>query len=145
MAEPKEKQPLTRKQESALEALLVQPTINLAAAQAKVGERTLGRWLAEDEAFKAEYLRMRREIVNNAIFQIQKATNNAVNVTIALMNDTNILASTRLGAARTILEMAIEAVKIEALEERLQALEAHMEQLGIKNHTNGKGHGYASY
>jgi NAD(P)-dependent dehydrogenase (short-subunit alcohol dehydrogenase family) len=50
----------------------------LAAGQSGVSERTLYRWLSENEAFRAEYRALRRETVNNATYQLQKARINAV-------------------------------------------------------------------
>jgi hypothetical protein len=123
MAGNQQKSRLTRSQEAALLGLLTQPTIGLAAAQAKVGERTITRWLAEDEAFKSEYLRIRQEIVNNAVFQLQKATNNAVNSLISVMNDPEAPASARVRAATAVLEQALRALETEGLEERIAVLE----------------------
>jgi uncharacterized small protein (DUF1192 family) len=131
MAENQQNLSLSRSQERALAALISQPTITLAAAEAKVGQRTLYRWLAEDQAFKSEYLRVRRRIVNNAVFQIQKATDNAVNVTIGLMNDPETPATARLAAARTVLEMSLNALQVEELEERIRVLEARLEENAV--------------
>jgi hypothetical protein len=41
--------------ERAILALLSAPTIGQAAAQCGLGERTLRRWLTDDQAFQAEY------------------------------------------------------------------------------------------
>jgi hypothetical protein len=128
MAGNQQKSRLTRSQEAALLGLLVQPTIGLAAAQAKVGERTITRWLAENEAFKSEYLRIRQEIVNKAVFQVQKATNNAVTATIALLNDPEAPASVRLNAARTILGFSFRALEVEDQERRIAELERLYQQ-----------------
>jgi hypothetical protein len=129
---------LSTKQQKALAALVAQPTLPLAAAQAGVGHRTLCRWLAEDEAFKAEFRRIKQEIVGNAVYQLQKATNNAANALISLMNDLETPASVRLAAAKAILEMAIEAVKVEDLAARLEVLEQ-------AQHLNGNGRGIKTW
>jgi hypothetical protein len=129
---------LSKNQERALAALISQPTIPLAAVQAKVGERTLFRWLNDDGDFKAEYLRLRRKVVNNAVFQIQKASNNAVNCLISVLNDSEAPASARVSAARMILEMSFEALKFNELEGRIAKLEDHLQELGIQNRTNGR-------
>jgi hypothetical protein len=127
MAVNQEKSSLSRSQERALAALVSQPTIALAAAQARVGERTLYTWLADDKAFKAEYLRLRREIVNNAVFQLQKATNNAVNCLVSVMNSgEDSPASARVAAAREVLTQAFKALEIDELEQRVAALEQHL-------------------
>jgi hypothetical protein len=114
---------LTRGQEKALMGLMQQPTLGLAASQAGVSERTLSRWINQDDSFKSAYLQLRREVVSNAVLQLTKATNTAVNVTIALMTDPETPASVRLGAAKSILELALQTVRIEELEARLAVLE----------------------
>jgi hypothetical protein len=135
MAGNQGKSSLSKKQEAALAALLVQPTIVLAAAQAKVGQRTLCRWMAEDEAFKAEYLKLRQEIVRNAVFQLQKATNNAVSCLTSVMNDPEAPASARVRAAQAVLEQAFRALEIETVAERIERLEAAFAQQNAR--TNG--------
>jgi hypothetical protein len=144
-AENQEKPSLSRKQDAALAALVSQPTIALAASQAKVSERILYQWLAENEVFKAEYRRLRREIVNNAVFQIQKGTNNAVNCLISIMNDPEAPASSRVAAARTVLEMSFKGIEVDDLESRITAMEGRIEELGIKAHRNGRGSGHPTY
>jgi hypothetical protein len=122
---------LSRSQERALESLIVEKTIPLAAEAANVSKRSHYRWLEKNDAFKAEYLRLRKEIVGHAVVQMQKACDNAVTVAISLMNDPGTPSSTRLAAARTVLEMSLEALKMEALEERLQLLEERLEQYEV--------------
>jgi hypothetical protein len=144
MAENQQKHSLTPTQERVLAALLHQPTIALAASEAKVNDRTIYRWLSKDEAFKAEYLRLRREIVNNAVFQLQKATNNAVNCLMSVMNDPEAPASARVRAAAEVLAQAMKALEIESFEERLERLEQFFAQQNAM--TNGHyRHGVRSY
>jgi hypothetical protein len=140
MGQSAEKSSLSKKQERALAALVSQPTMALASAQAGVGTTTLYRWLAEYELFKSEYLRLRREIVNNATHQIQKSMNNAVNATLSLLNDPEVPASVRLSAARTILEFGYKALEMESVEERLAALERVVSERTKSNgHNSRKG------
>ena len=129
---PKQEQSLSRKQEAALAALLSQPTIPLAAAQAGVGLRTLTRWLAEDETFKGEYRALQREIVNNAVYQLVKASNNAVNTLISVMNEAEAPASARVSAAKVVLEMAYRGIEMEDLSARIEALETQFNPNGHK-------------
>ena len=118
---------LSRNQEKALAGLLSLPTLGLVAAQVGVSERTLYRWLTFDEAFKAEYLRLRREIVGNAVFQLQKASNNAVNTLISVINDLENPASARVAAAVKILELSFKGLEQDDLEQRISALERQWE------------------
>jgi hypothetical protein len=125
--------------EKALIALARQPTLGLAAAEVGISERTLYRWLHQDAAFQTEYLRIRREVVSNAIFQLQKACNNAVNCLQSVVNDPEAPASARTTAARTILEMSMNALQIEELELRLSQLEQQIALTKFNGHNNG-GH-----
>jgi hypothetical protein len=140
MAENQGKTSLSPSQERALAGLISQPTLALAAASAKVGERTLYRWLAEDKVFQSEYRRIRRQILNSAVFQMQKATDSAVQVTIGLMTDPDTPSSTRLAAARAVLELSLEFLKVEELEERIRQLEEKVDGdtiIGRQGFTNG--------
>jgi type II secretory pathway component GspD/PulD (secretin) len=118
---------LTRNQDRALSALMSLPTLALVAAQVGVTERTLHRWINDDSAFKAEYLKLRREIVGNSVLQLQKASNNAVNCLISTMNDLDNPASARVSAAVKILELSLKAIETDDLESRITVLEQRWE------------------
>jgi hypothetical protein len=130
---------LSRKQQKALSALVAQPTLALAAAQVGVTPRTLYRWLAENEAFRTEYWRLQREIVNNATYQLVKASNNAVNCLISVMNDAEAPPAARVAAAKLVLEMAFRSIEMDELEVRIAKLEEQIAKLGISDPKNGKG------
>src|SRR4051812_9550045 len=68
---------LDRKRQQAVAALLTEPTVGKAAAAAKVGERTLLRWLKEP-GFAAEYRAARRTVVEHAVGALQRLTEQAV-------------------------------------------------------------------
>jgi hypothetical protein len=133
---------LSRKQQKALSALVSQPTLTLAAAQASITERTLYRWLAEEGAFRAEYRRLQRELVSNATYQLAKASNNAVNCLISVMNDGDAPPAARVSAAKLILEMAYRGIEMDDLGARITSLEERIEELSVKGRKNGKGAGY---
>lgn len=114
------------KQSAALAALLAQPSLAQAAKQAGVGQRTLIRWLQEDEAFQAAYRVARRQLVQHAIGQIQQATTTAVQTLLAVMRDPQASAGARVSAARVILEQALHATELEEIEQRLTLLEAQV-------------------
>lgn len=114
---------LSRKQELAISALLTCPTILAAAQQCGLSEVTLYRWL-KDTGFQSAYRDARREVVRQAIAQVQQATGQAVQTLQAVMQDTDAPASARVAAARTVLETALKAVELEDLDARLTALEA---------------------
>ena len=117
------------KMELAVEALLTEPTIEAAAARAKIGLRTLHRWMETPE-FDALYRHSKRKIINFAISRLQQATGEAVQVLRDIMNDTDNPASARVTAARTVIEQALRAVELEELVERVEALEKIVEGKG---------------
>ncbi len=116
---------LTRKQEAAIAALLEAPTIASAAKAAGVSEPTLGRWL-QKPGFQEYYRQAKRKVVEQAITSIQKATEAAIGVLKEIMNDRSALASSRVTAARVILETAIKTVEIEDIMTKLEALEQEL-------------------
>ena len=117
---------LTPKQQKALAALLAEPTIPAAAAKLGMGESTLHKWL-KDPAFGDAYREARREAVGQAIARLQHVSSAAVSVLMQVAADKSAPASARVSAASKILDMALRAVELEDLENRLSALEAQME------------------
>jgi DNA-binding transcriptional MerR regulator len=113
---------LTRKAEQAVAALLQFPTIPEAAKAAGVSERTLYGWLQE-EGFREQYRSARTEVVRHAVTMVQKASGEAVDVLREVMNNPQSTTSSRVSAAKTILELALKAVELEDVESRLVALE----------------------
>ena len=118
---------LTRKQEQAVAALLVAPTIHEAATQANISEVTLHRWLKMD-GFQHAYARARREVVRQAIIHLQATCHSAIATLQAVMNDTTAPASSRIAAARIILEHALKGTEWEELEARIRLLEAQFRE-----------------
>ena len=119
----------TRKQDQAIAALLVYPTIPAAAKAVGVGETTLWRWLQRDD-FQDAYRLAKREAVAQAIAQLQRASGEAVKALSDVMNDPIAPASARVSAAKTILEMAVKGIELEDLAARVEQLEALTEQGG---------------
>src|SRR6202521_5488633 len=108
--------------EAAISALLTRPSIEDAAHVAGVAEKTLRRWMREPR-FIAQYLRARREGVNQAIARMQQATGAAGTVALKLMTDPNVPAAVRLRAAEFVFDRAISGVEIEDIEARVAELE----------------------
>jgi hypothetical protein len=113
---------LPHKQEQTIACLLTASSLTEAAKQAGIGERTLLRWLSQ-EPFQAAYRLARRELVRQAIVQVQQATGEAVETLRAVMQDAEAPASARVSAARTVLETAVKAVELEDLEARIATIE----------------------
>jgi hypothetical protein len=63
---------ITAKQEKAIMELLRNPTVKEASQQAGVGERTLWRWLQEDD-FREAYMEARKQAFSRALGLLLKA------------------------------------------------------------------------
>ena len=118
---------LSAKQHRALGALLSEPSIRQAAIVAAVPEKTLHNWLKNAD-FDAAYRAARRDSVAQATARLQYASSAAVTVLCQLMARDTVHASIRLGAAKTILELAIKAIELDDLAARIDAMEARFEK-----------------
>lgn len=65
----------------------------------------------------------RREVVSQAVGQLQAACSVAVVALTDISQDVNCPASARVSAARTVLEMALKGVELEDLAVRVEELE----------------------
>ena len=117
----------SRKKELAIAALLREPTISAAAKSIAVGESTLWRWLQRSD-FKEDYRRARHEVVGHAVAQLQSATSEAVNTIFKIMTDSKVRANIRLGAAKSIMELALKSIETEEFEMRFTELENIVKQ-----------------
>jgi hypothetical protein len=118
---------LTPKQHKAIAALMSNTTIAAAAKAAGVSERVLYNWL-DEPTFTTSYRVARREAVQIATARLQQISGAAVAVLGQLM--VNGTPAIKLGAARTVLDLAIKAIELDDIQARLTALEAkHAEKL----------------
>jgi hypothetical protein len=117
-----QKPPLTARQLRAIAALCEEPTTRAAARKARVGEKTLWRWL-NDPAFAAAYQRARSRLLEDTLVALQAAGIEAIETLREVMAAKSGPASARVSAARCVLEMALRGREIIEVEERLRALE----------------------
>ena len=113
---------LTPKQERALVALLDCGEIKKAAEIAEVGEVTLWRWLQSPD-FQTRYRAARRQLVETAIAQLQSDCTVAARVLREVAEDKEAPASSRVAAARAILEQSTGGIELMDLQERVEMLE----------------------
>ena len=109
--------------ERAVVALLSEKTIADAAEKADVNEKTLRRWLSEDEAFQTEYAAARNAAYQAGIHRAQALTALAMD-TLEELLDAKINANVRLGAARTVAEIGIHQHDAETILQKLDAIES---------------------
>jgi hypothetical protein len=117
---------LRRKQEEAIAALLSQPRVEDAARTVGVPVRTVYRWMREPE-FAARYKEARRAAFSQCTARLQQMSAAAVSTLGKIMVDANAPAASRVRAASCILERAAQAIEIEEIEGRLDALESAAE------------------
>ena len=122
-----------RKQEEAIAALLTHRTVEEAAGAVKIAPKTLLRWL-EIPAFKAKYLKARREGVYQAVARMQHATGAASVTILKLMTDPNVPPPVRLRAAECVFDRAIKGIELEDIDTRVTELERAAEE----NKSNGR-------
>jgi len=112
----------TRRMEVAIVGLLTQSTMDDAAKHAGVSTPTLWRWMQEPR-FQTEYRKARRQAMGQAAAQLQQASSIAVKALKDIIQDSDITASARVTAARTVLEIGLKAIEIEDIESRVEELE----------------------
>jgi hypothetical protein len=111
---------LTRKQESAIAALMTQPTIEAAAAASGIASVTMWRWM-QLPGFQQQYQIARRRIIENALGSLQQATNQAVETLVRNLSCGQ--PGTEIRAAQEILNQSFKALELFELESRLESLE----------------------
>jgi hypothetical protein len=109
------------KDETAMLALACGATVDKAAQQAKLSKRTLYRRLAQP-AFRRRVQAARAEMLQRTAGTATAATPAALKANVELFTGSSSDA-VRLGAARSVMEIALKLREITDLEERLSALE----------------------
>ena len=110
-----------RADEAFLIALACGATVENAAHSAGLGRRTAQKRIADPE-FRRRLQEIRADMVQRAAATLTAAAMEAVKTLLALQQP-NVAAATRLGAARAILELGIKLRESGDLEERLVTLE----------------------
>ena len=113
--------------ERAILALLSDRTLGQAAAKAEVNERTLRRWLSEDEAFQAAYAAARQTTFQAGINRAQVLTVKAIDTLDELLDEKK-HPHVRLGAARTVAELGLHQHDAETILKKLDEIEAAQRQ-----------------
>lgn len=118
---------ITPRQVAAISALLTEESVGKAARKAKVGERTLARWLAEDVAFQAELHKAQDKAIDAAVSLLSGEARAAAATLQEIHKNREVNPAVRVQAARAILienlkvrEQRDIVARIEALEQRLQ-------------------------
>jgi len=114
---------ITATQQRAIVALLSTRGVVEAAKQAKVGQRTLSRWLTEPD-FKAALSAAEGELIVAATRRLLQHQDVALTVILSIMADKQYPAGVRLRAAVAVIDYMLKLRELNTIEARLSALEA---------------------
>ena len=103
---------------------MTERSIGAAAEKAGIGERTLQRWLAEDDAFQKFYAAARQATYQAGIARVMSITGKAVDKLEALLEAES--ENVQLGAARTVAEIGMHQADAESIMRKLDDLEARI-------------------
>jgi hypothetical protein len=111
-----------KNEDSLLLALACGATVEAAARQCDLSDRTIYRRLKEP-AFRTRLQEVRADMVRRSAGMLTAAAASAVTTLLALQKD-SVPPAVRLGAARAVLEIGIKVREMADLEARIAALEA---------------------
>ena len=117
-----EQSDLSSAQRRALDALLKTKSVAEAAKRARVAEKDLEGWLAEDE-FRKAYLNGRRRLISQSTAHLQQLTAAALDALERVLSDEDASPTGRISAARLALQYAYRGVEVEDLARKVDQLE----------------------
>lgn len=118
---------LSSKQEKAIMALLTESNMRQAAETAGVGESTLYRWLQEGE-FNQAFKEARKKAFSQSLSCLQLAAATAVSTLKVIMENDEAPPSSRVTAAKAVIEMAHKAYELEDLSAELEEIKRFVEK-----------------
>ena len=121
---------LTGRQRSALPVILASATIREAAKSLRISERTIYRWL-EDEDFRKELARLREEIDDLACQELRSLSLRIVSVYAEGMAAPDL--ATRIRSARYAAAYSAQVIEARQLRKDIESLEQAFEEMKAKN------------
>jgi predicted phosphoribosyltransferase len=113
---------LNRNQKNAIDALLRSPSVASAARICGLSERTLWRYL-DDEDFSRELRARQEDVLQATATALVGLSQEAIETIQVIMTDDKIHPGTRLRAATNALKLMRDVVELDELAERVAALE----------------------
>lgn len=113
---------ITPKQHKFIAALIQADTTQAAIDEVGVSKNAAYRWL-KDPDFMKELRQARRDVLFHATGTLTAATDSAVQTLAMIMKDKSQPATSRVQAARIILDTAFNALQADDLQERIEQLE----------------------
>jgi hypothetical protein len=121
---------LSDRQRKAIAALMAARSVPEAAQAASVGERTLYRWLADDDVFRAALTAAEDRAIDTAARRLVQAAGDSVDVLITIRDDPEAPAAVRGRMAQILLDNLLRLRELRDVEARLSALEATIGKQG---------------
>lgn len=112
---------MTAKKQKAIQALLTCKTKAEAAAAAGIAPRTLSDYLADAE-FQAAYRKAVGQVIDSTARQAQQAMSPALSVLQAIMQDAEESSSSKIAAARALLEYGLRLSEFNDILRELQTI-----------------------
>ncbi|HEX4608268.1 MAG TPA: hypothetical protein VH092_08690 [Urbifossiella sp.] len=132
--------PIKKGDEPLLLALACGATVEAAARQCGLSDRTVYRRLADRE-FQVRLRAVRADMTRRAAGMLTAATGEAVQALLTLLKEPS-PATVRLGAARAVIELGIKVREVAELEVELRELEERLNRLeGEPGGPGGSGRG----
>ena len=116
---------LTTRQKKAIAALISQPDAKAAAKRARVGYRTIMRWLAEDDQFKRALVEAESDAINEAGRLLLAGQKQAFKTLFDLMTNARSESTRRLSAVAWI-DFGLRYRELRNIEGRIADLEAEV-------------------
>lgn len=113
-------QDLSEKQTKAIVAILQSRTIAEGCRKAKISRETFYTWFKE-LAFRAEFERQRRELIDLSLHELKTSAGEAVEVLRKLLKARN--ENIRFKTATAIIESILKSIELEDLNKRIEVLE----------------------
>jgi transposase len=124
-----QKRRLSTRQRRAIAALLNTGRIDEAAVVAGVGERTLHRWLAEDEPFQQALNAAEGRAIDEAVFRLGKLQSKALRELDNILDDPESTRTIKIRVARVVLEYGIRMRELRSFDSRLARVEQSLSEL----------------
>lgn len=118
---------LKPKQREAIATLLAGSSVAATADAIGVGERTLHRWLKEDEAFQAELRALEEQVIDVATRRLLNMQTTALDTIDDVLNDDEAGHHVKLRAAGMVLDNMMKLRELRNIEQRLTELEKQLE------------------
>jgi len=122
---------LTGRKVKAIKALLSYDTIDEASKAVKISRSTMYRYF-NDPLFVKELRVAKRQMVNRAIMRLQQTCGDATTALAEICRDKEAPPSSRITAAKEILNQSIKAIELEEIEQRITILEKEFSQMPKK-------------